>query len=51
MGTNILNTSTELAETFSLLISTVGKNLAAEITSENISCLKSLRSLHNIDFP
>ena len=35
-GTNVINISTELAETFNLHFSTVGKNLAAEIPNEYI---------------
>jgi hypothetical protein len=35
-GRNVVNTPTELAETFNLHFSTVGKNLAAEIPNENI---------------
>ena len=35
-GTNVINIPTELAETFNLHFSTVGKNLAAEIPNEYI---------------
>ena len=35
-GTNVINTPTELAETFNLHFSTVGKKLAAEIPNENM---------------
>ena len=35
-GTNVINTPTELTETFNLHFSTVGKNLAADIPNENI---------------
>ena len=49
-GTSVVNTPTELAETFNTHFSTIGKNLAAEIPNENIR-LNPICNLHSIDFP
>ena len=51
LATNIVNTPTELAGTFSLHFSTVGKNLVAKIPNENIAPESYFECIRNTDFP